>query len=115
MYTPGIEVFVTAAEVLQAWNLITSYRILAAELVMFPIFSYFAYHATGVSLIVAFVKYMIGELEPIAVTKTALSGQLVFQANVRVRQRKERDVKTKQPIQMGAAICIKFYQIFYKA
>ncbi len=115
MYTPGIEVFVTAAEVLQVWNMITSHRILAAEVVMFPIFSCFAYHAIGVNRIVVFAKDMIGELEAIAVTITALSGQPVFQANVQVRQRKERDVKTKQPIQMGAAICIKFYQIFYKA
>jgi hypothetical protein len=79
---------------------------------MYQIFSYFANNAIEVNQIVAFVKNIIGELELIAVTKTQLTSRQSLRANVQGQQRKELDVKTKQPIQMVVAIYTKLYKTF---
>jgi hypothetical protein len=92
--------------------MITSRHIHAAEAVVHQIFSYFACHAIEVSRIVVLVKYIIGELELIAAKKTQLKSHQVLQVNAQGQQRKEIDVKTKLPIQMGVVICIEFTKHF---
>ena len=62
--------------------MITSRHIHAVEVVMFLIFSYFANYAIEVSQIVVPVKYIIGQLELIAVKRTQLASPQVLQANV---------------------------------
>jgi hypothetical protein len=52
------------------------------EIVMYQIFSYFANNAIEVNLIVAFVKYIIEEWEPIAVIKQKLTNHPLLQVNV---------------------------------
>jgi len=95
--------------------MITSHHIHAEEMVKYQIFSYFANNAIEVSRIVVFVKNIIGELELIAVKKTQPTSHPALQANARGQQRKEPDVKTKQPIHMAVAIYTKLYKTFYKA
>ena len=79
---------------------------------MYQICSYFANNVTEVNRIVAFVKNIIGELELIAVIKTQLKCQESLQINAQGEQRKELDVKRKQPIQMADAIYTKLYKTF---
>ncbi|MDZ4668415.1 MAG: hypothetical protein SGJ00_11090 [bacterium] len=51
-------------------------------------------------------------MEIIAVKKTQLTSHQALQANAQAQQRKELDVKTKQPIQMAVAIYTKLYKTF---
>ena len=82
------------------------------EAVMCQIFSYFANNATGVSQIVVHVKYIIGELELIAVKRAQLKNPQLLQVNAEGQQSKELDARTEQLIQMAVAIYTKFYKIF---
>lgn len=79
----------------------------AEEVVTYQIFSCFANNVTEVSPIVVLVKYIIGELELIAVKKTQQISHQLLLANAQEQQRREIDVKTKQPIQTGVAIYTK--------
>jgi hypothetical protein len=62
--------------------MITSHPFHVAALVMYQIFSCYANNAIAVSQIVAFVKYIIEELELTAVTKTQAKGHQSLQVNV---------------------------------
>jgi len=90
--------------------MITSLHFLVVEVVMFQIFSYFAYNAIEASLIVVHVECIIGLLEPIAVKIAQPISRQVLQHNAQEQQKKEQDVEIRQPIQMVAAICTKFYK-----
>jgi hypothetical protein len=50
-------------------------------------------------------------LEPIVVTNNQPKNQQALQRNVLVQQRRETDVKTKPPNQMGDAICTNSFGI----
>lgn len=88
--------------------MITLHHSHVAEVVMYQIFSYFAGNVIEASLIVVFVKFIIGELELIAVKKTQAKSRQVLQANAPGQQRKELYAKTKQPIQMVDVIYTEF-------
>ena len=87
--------------------MITLPHIHAAEVVMYQTFSCFANNAIEANPIVVLVKYIIGESELIAVKKTHQISHPLLQPNAEGQQRKELDVKIKQPIQMGVAIYTK--------
>jgi len=74
---------------------------------MYQIFSCFANNVIEVSPIVVLVRFIIGGLELIAVKKTPKISHQFPLANAREQQKREIDVKTKQPIQTGVAIYTK--------
>jgi hypothetical protein len=83
-----------------------------AELARYLIFSYFAKHVIEVNPTVVSVKCIIKELGLIAAIKLPLKSRRVLQANASVQQRKEPDVKTKQPIQI---VDVTYTKIFKKS
>ena len=83
-----------------------------AELARYLIFSYFAKHVIEVNPTVVSVKCIIKGLGLIAVIKIPLKSRRVLQANASVQQRKEPDVKTKQPIQI---VDVTYTKIFKKS
>jgi hypothetical protein len=83
-----------------------------AELARYLIFSYFAKNVIEVNPTVVSVKCIIKGLGLIAVIKIQLKSRRVLQANASVQQRKEPDVKTKQPIQI---VDVTYTKIFKKS
>jgi len=83
-----------------------------AEQARYLIFSYFAKNVIEVNPTVVSVKCIIKGLGLIAVIKIQLKSRRVLQANASVQQRKEPDVKTKQPIQI---VDVTYTKIFKKS
>lgn len=81
-----------------------------AELVRYPIFSYFAKNVIEANLTVVPVKCIIKESGLIAVIKLQLKSRRVLQANAPEQQRKEPDAKTKQPVQIVDVTCTKIFK-----
>jgi hypothetical protein len=105
-----MEVLVSAAEVLQILNMITSPHFLVVVAAKYQTFSCFVLLVIAVNLIAAFVKYTIGELEPIVVKARKPTNPTIHPlplVNALVQQKKATDVKIEPPIPVVAVICIK--------
>lgn len=97
---------VDAAAVFYILNTTTSRPFHAAEEMRFQTFNCSAKSATEVSRIAVPVKFTIGALERTAAINRPQINHPVQQRNARAQQRKVRDVKTEQPIQMDVVITI---------
>lgn len=110
-----MEVLVSAAEVLQILNTITSHRFHAVEAARFQTFSCFVLHAIAVNPIAAFVKFTPERSEPIvakARKPTNPTIHPILLVNALVQQRKVTGVKTELPILVAAVTITKFYKSF---
>ena len=92
------------------WNTITSPLTLAAEAVKRQTFNCCACPATAVNRTAAPAKYMIEQLEPIAVMEARQNNQQRPLDNVPEPLKKVSDAKTKQRIPVGAATFTKIQQ-----
>jgi hypothetical protein len=80
------------------------------EVAMPPTFSCFVFNVIAASPIVVPAKYMTGQWEPIAAIKAKANpkSRRVLPPNAPGQQKKEIDVKTKQPILVVAVISTNF-------